>query len=152
MAETEPIGGSFEADFSARRTLHYRFFTEAGKNLGPAQLAQVQAVYQYAVNTSSYEIKLGTGEKVGSINLSLPAVSGRSLISIDTDGYLSLNFGWLTGSAAIEAKRDARLQAAVGQLGLTVTQKARTRYPSFRIAVWGPRAEQLISVLKDLAR
>jgi hypothetical protein len=126
-----------------------KFFQAAAENITEPQLSKVRAIYDFA-KTSPYKIKWGSGKERGSFSLALPELSTKSLVSIYSDGQLMLNFGWLAGKPALEAKRDALKTGAVHRLGLTIGQDYRKEYPGFSIDAWAPQAEELIGVLKDL--
>jgi hypothetical protein len=127
-----------------RRWNKVAFFADAERKLSQEQQEAVGAVYHYAT-TDGYDVRWGNGGQRGSFNLVLPAVSNKSVLSVFSDGAISLNLGWLTTSADTVAYRDMLARTVQQKCGL---QADVERYPNFTIEEWAPKRTELIAALE----
>jgi len=127
------------------------FFAEAEDRLDPANLSVVRSLFNYC-ESSPGEIGWGTGVSRGSFTFRSSVISQKSLITVTSDGGLTLNFGWLNGSSRAETARDQLKEIATEKLGLTVPTNYQVKYPVFSIEQWGSKVDLLTQGLTDVLK
>lgn len=132
---------------SRRRTWNERdFFEEAGSRLSPEQFVAVKKLYDFFLSKGLH-IKWGTGFHVGSFNVVAEHLSGKSFLTIGTDGNLTMNSGWLHGHERIEEFRDILRQELPALLKISVAE--RSKYPSFPADSWVVHLDSLVELLNQ---
>lgn len=110
---------------------------------------EVQAVLRQAhalAGQSGFGLKWGTGSVTGSLNLVIPAICPRSIVSFHTDGRLTMNFGWLP-----ESTRDALAGFAKANLGVELKPGWDADWYPVPHADWVARWEAVSAFLKARA-
>jgi hypothetical protein len=101
------------------------YFADAAAKLQPEHLVALRALYEH-FKGQRYEVDWGTGLQNGSFNVKYPRICPRSLISCYSNGDVTFNLGWLTGSdVALRAQAKLR-DLAMERLGLSPTDVERT--------------------------
>jgi hypothetical protein len=136
---------------SRRKWDEATFFDHAQAKLASDDVAVLRDVFAYAIK-SSYGLNWGTGAKTGSFGLKLPEICPRALVTFRSDGWLSLNYGWLNGRPEVEALRDDLRRELVEVVGLPTADADNTAFPDVPLAMWRPKAETLLAALGRLAR
>ncbi len=140
-----PTGGS------RRKWDKASFFAEAEERLDPADLGVVRKLFSYC-ESSPGEIGWGTGVSRGSFTFKWSVISQKSLVTVTSDGLLTLNFGWLHGDERAEAGRDQLKKIATESLELSVPSNYQGKFPAFSIEQWGPKVDLLTQGLTELLK
>jgi hypothetical protein len=125
------------------------FFADAARRLAAPDVQALTTVYDAAVELG-YELTWGTGRERGSYNVKDPALCQRSLLSIYSNGRLSLNFRWLDDSDRALQIRDRFVQLAVERLVLPPGDY-REKYADLPATEWAKRSDVIVQLLRDLA-
>jgi len=126
-----------------------RFFADAASRLDAAEVQAAANVHDAALETG-YALSWGTGRQKGSFNVKDSALCQRSLLSVFSNGRLSLNFQWLNDNDRALQVRDRFAQLAVERLGLPPGDY-RERFLELPPAAWTIRSEAIVQLLRDLA-
>ena len=133
---------------SRRTWTESAFFEDARSRLDSKEFAAVNNLLQFLKSHSS-DSRLGNGTAAGSITFALPRFGSKAVITVFSDGRLTLPFGGLNGDPTVERFRDELAEAA-STLQLTVPEDYRTRYPSTKIAGWEHKVDSIIQTLLEL--
>lgn len=125
------------------------FFADAARKLSPSEVQAMTDLYDSATRLG-YGIGWGTGKDNGSFSVKEPALCQRSLISVYSNGLLSLNFGWLNESEREQSVRDRLRDLAVERLGFTIPSDYAQRHVSAPAGQWVPKSTVLGQLLADL--
>jgi hypothetical protein len=114
--------------------------------------SQCQAVRRLYVELPSEGcvFRFGTGSVTGSVNARLPRLSDLALITVRSDGYLTVNFGSFANSEGLKLREG--LAGAVRKAGLVVPEDYQKRYVNYRLADWAPNVAALINGLGEMAK
>ena len=121
------------------------FFEAAESVLEPAQVRAVRQLYDWA-QSQSFSITFGTG-KNGSFNLKHLAISTRAIVTVNIDGALWLNLGWLEGSPLTEKVRE---ELRTSFAALFETFPANKHFCRLPVEVWGRRVEPVVAALSKV--
>jgi hypothetical protein len=105
-------------------------------------------LYDYCVNNCT-QVKLGTGTIHCSFSPVFSEISGNSLITVRTDGFMSPNFGWLNDTPKAEEKA-ALLREKLIEVGIPF--KTEQQYPNIAPKSWAPRVEALIHIIEEIRK
>lgn len=110
---------------------------------------QVEAIRRIvsASDEHSWDIKWGTGKETGSLSLRIPGIAKRSVLTIWSNGQLTMNFGWLNENEIEEQMRDSLAAFTAECLKVIVPDNLNERYVSVKPLVWAPKVEELIKHL-----
>jgi serine/threonine protein kinase len=125
------------------------FFADAQQKLAPADVQTIERFYDRCVEMK-FELSWGTGKVTGTFSIKGPASSTKSLVTVASHGKLSLNFGWWSGSEVAERVRDRLKELVIQRVGLPIADDYKTKWPSFPISEWGPKADELANTLRDI--
>lgn len=123
------------------------FLADASAKLDPSEVREIERIHSMVLN-QNLQVRWGTGKHVGSMQVVLPGVSSRSVISIYSDGRLYLNAGWFAGSEQGDRLRVDLIRQSEKILASSIAADAA--YPVFPIQQWAGRAEAIVEMLKDL--
>lgn len=136
-------------DSSGRRKWdEVTFFEDAQltQGLSAEQLEAIRKLYDFTVSRAD-NVSWGTGTNRGSFNAKFSRISVRSLFSVYSDGYLTLNFGWLENEN--ERKYRDSLRASVSRIeGLTISTD--TQFPGLSIEQWAPHLSALLEAIAEV--
>ena len=105
-------------------------------------------LYDYCVKNCT-QVKLGTGTIHCSFSPVFPEISGNSLITVRTDGFMSPNFGWLNDTPKAEEKA-ALLREKLIEVGIPF--KTEQQYPNIAPKSWAPKVEALIRIIEEIRK
>ncbi|MBN1763615.1 MAG: hypothetical protein JW878_11190 [Methanomicrobia archaeon] len=105
-------------------------------------------LYEFC-DKNSAQMNLGTGTLHGSFSPVFPEISDHSLITVRTDGLLTLNFGWLHDNHKTEAKA-AVLREKLVEAGFIF--KTEQQFPGIAPESWTPRVEALIYIIEEIRK
>ena len=125
------------------------FFADAARRLAAPDVQALTTVYD-AVLELGYELTWGAGREKGSYNVKDPALCQRSLLSVYSNGRLSLNFRWLDDSDRALQIRDRLVQLAVERHVLP-QDDYREKYADLPATKWAKRSDVIVQMLRDLA-
>jgi hypothetical protein len=131
-----------------RRWDKNRFFADAAARLSDSDVAAIEKVYT-AATAAGCELSWGTGEKSGSFSVKDSTLCQRSLITVYSNGELSLNFKWLNENDREKAIRDRFIQLAIERLGLPPADY-HEQYRYLRIGEWRERSDEVARLFEDL--
>jgi hypothetical protein len=98
----------------------------------------------------SAEITWGTGVTYGSFNPKWSAICPGSVFCVTSNGFIAINFGWLSTSQTAISFRGKLKEMAKGQLGFDVPDDYVKKCPSYPDSVWVPKLDLLLKILKEL--
>lgn len=125
------------------------FFEDAEKRLSEADADRIGSLYKFLAQNDQFVMRWGTGKTTGSINVVIPDVSSKSLISIRSDGKIVVNFGDFSNDVA-ENTTQNRLADWAKSVGLTVPEDLDHRYPSYPIVELADNAAEQLAKLSQL--
>lgn len=125
------------------------FMAEARSKLGDKQADILQAIYK-RFQDIGYDISWGTGANTGSFSIKAQSICPRSLLTINSNGNMALNFGWINGSDTAEKARDRFAELISEKTGIKVQGDYMKRYLAYPIAEWAPHVADLVEALKQL--
>lgn len=125
------------------------FFTDAGKRLEPTQVNAIRQVFNKCESLHC-EFSWGKGKIAGSFSAKWPHLGKYSVMTIFSDGYLTVNFGSFNKNTKEEEFRDFLKDQIVNKLSLAVPEDYEKRYPNYKITEWSPQVEELIQVLNEV--
>ncbi len=125
-----------------------RFFgqIESERNLAPEKVLAIRTLESLGLS-EQFKLTWGTGKIHGSFSLRIPSVATRSIISIYSNGNLSLNFGWLNESEVQTALRARLAEFAAMELGISLSEKDMNTYPTISSDIWVPKVDVIKSWL-----
>lgn len=125
------------------------FFEDAAKNLDKQQLIELRKFYDYLKKKADV-ISWGTGSIVGSFNPKFSKISERSLITIWSNGELSLNFGWLNDNENTEQYRDKFKNFIDKENFLKIPKTYQSRHPAYKAIEWLDKTDKFIKIFDKL--
>jgi len=131
----------------ARRVWDQSRFLEDALTKVDSEVVAAMTKILDAAAAHSWDISWGTGKENGSMSLRIPAVAKRSLISIYSNGPLTLNFGWLYGNTTEDFARNELASFANGTLSIKLPADFAQRYVSVPANIWARQADKLIAFL-----
>jgi len=138
---------NFSSSDGRRRTWDLESFIEdAITKVTTEQLEAFKRVVS-ASKERSWDIKWGTGKETGSLSIRISGMTKRSILTIWSNGSLTMNFGWLTENKVEEQVRDSMAMFAKDSLKINLPDDYKNRYVTIQPSVWVPKVEDLISYL-----
>lgn len=125
------------------------FFEDAEKRLSEADADRIRSMYKFLARNDQFVMRWGIGKTTGSINVAIPDISSKSLISIRSDGKIVVNFGDFSNDAA-ESTIQNRLADWAKTVGLAVPEDLDHRYPSYPIVDLADNAAEQLAKLSQL--
>lgn len=123
------------------------FFERAAEQLPPDHMQALNFLYELSCRLGA-RIDLGKGTK-GSINPKFMDICPRSIITVNTNGSLQINFGWLNGSPAAEHARNCLHRIITEKNILHLKNDALTSYPPFGQNIWVPKIKELGNAIEQ---
>ena len=126
------------------------FFRDA-KNRIEVGYEAVRKLYDFSKKYAD-EISWGTGPTTGSFNPKFYSISKRSIYTVRSDGYLSINFGWLDDNEDTIKWRAKLLEKLkqIDWLATKIPHSVEDKWVSLPIDIWGPNVDEIIILLKDV--
>jgi len=104
-----------------------------------------------ACESLSADISWGKGKETGSFSPKWSDICSGSILSVWSNGIVSLNFPSIQKSDAAELFRDKLKKLVVERLGLNVSDDYKQRWvSSYPAPVWVPKVDGLIEILGEL--
>lgn len=125
------------------------FFQDSRNKLTPAQVESLQQLYEF-FKSRFLTIKWGGGNEKGSINFYAEKICPRSIIGVNSNGNLWLNFGYITGSPIANSFREKMADAMRSSVGLDFPLDIDSKYPGFRIDEWSSKVSLILKVMDSL--
>lgn len=125
------------------------FFAEVRAKLDTRDVEALETLYEQSLAIGC-EISWGTGGKTGSFNVKEPAICSRSLLTVQSNGRLYLNFAWLNGSEQAERGRERFKELLAKHVGLKIPDDYARKWPEYTVAEWGNKIGAILEVLKQL--
>ncbi|MBI4528327.1 MAG: hypothetical protein HY695_31415 [Deltaproteobacteria bacterium] len=126
------------------------FFADVRAKLTDAEVQALETLYGQTLSLG-YQITWGTGTTGGSFNVKEPSMCPRSLLTVLSNGNLSLNFAWLNGSEQAERGRERLKELIAQHAGLKIPDDYSRKWPGYAIADWGNKVGVILEVLKQLS-
>jgi hypothetical protein len=120
---------------------------EIEQQIGTDARAKFAAIIDQ-IQSLGADMSWGRGAKTGSTNPKWQRVASRSLVSIYTDGKISLNFPWLNTERDTTA-RDKLYERIRANTDLEVPDTYLTKYPIFTWSDWEHEAEGVIKAMAE---
>ncbi len=80
----------------------------------------------------------------------MDAIAPRTLFGIHSDGYLSLNYGWISGSEKAEAFLEEYADAMRNKVGFPISTETESKFPSIKISEIVSKKSIFIETLHEL--
>ncbi len=125
------------------------FFEDAEERLDEKTVQAIRDVYEYAKGAAD-RITWGTGYASGSFNPRFEHISPRSLITVYSDGRISVNFGGFTGSQIGDRLASQLSSRMNSELDIEFEEDYQRKYPQIKPEEWVDRWEDLIRILDDV--
>ena len=123
------------------------FFDDLSLNIKTEYVDRVKDVYDYFVKDSD-KIKWGTGSYRGSFNVIYEDICQRSVLTIWSDGQLTVNYGWLNSTNYSTEFRDSLKEKFADKLnGDTGNQ-----WHNYTIEDWISSSEWICSVVTETVK
>ena len=125
------------------------FFDAIEGHLARAQVQAVRTFHQ-SVQKLNLDLKWGGDLEVGSLDVVLGSLAPDPIMSLHTDGVLTLDFGNLTGDPRLETIQQRMRSIIDDRLG--VVFHLDDLFPTMVPADWCPKVTGLLRVLDDLEK
>jgi hypothetical protein len=129
---------------STRRKWDEKQFFAAAETQ-PASVQDALRKLCVLAKSDGFDFRWGTGSTFGSLNIIVPSVCPRSVVSVQTNGVLKPNFGWLPDETRESLGSFARVA-----LALSLEGGWQQTYPEVAAESWVPAVEAILSFLKSL--
>jgi hypothetical protein len=127
-----------------------KFKTDAQqKGLDDSAINAMKTLHD-ACESLSADISWGRGKETGSFSPKWSHICKGSILSVFSDGNLSLNFQSIQKSEIAELFRDKLKQLAVERLGFHVPDDYKKRWLNYPISAWGSKVGTLVEILREL--
>jgi len=128
-----------------------QFMNEINKNFSGKELNYIKKLYNFCKSNSI--IYWGTGNTRGSFNPVVEKISeNKSIITVRSNGVLSLNFHWLNESKNTEEYRDLFGKLIEEKTGLKLQNDWKERFATYKLKEWGEFTDKLIEVIEELIK
>jgi len=127
------------------------FLADANMKLGSKDAQAIETLYEQAISMG-YGINWGTGGTRGSFGIKLSRISPKTLLTVRSNGVLSLNLGWLNATEEVMRVRDRLQQFFASKVGLNVPADYERRYPEYPMSEWTSKVPTIIAALKELSK
>lgn len=125
-----------------RRWTEEGFLEQLRNRTDPVFLPAAEKLFGF-LKTHAERISYGTGLS-GSFNPRLKGFGARSVVTLGSDGVLTINYGWLIDNPEVIARRDALMRAMGPVLG---DSPQPGTWPRYEPQTWTPRVDALLSTL-----
>ncbi len=125
------------------------FMAEARNRLGDQQAKSLEVIHDQ-FQSIGYDISWGTGANTGSFGIKARSICPRSLLTINSNGNMSLNFGWINGSDTAEKARDRLSELMREKAGIRVQGDYMKKFFTYPMAEWSLHVADVVAVLKKL--
>ncbi|WP_405243197.1 hypothetical protein [Lentisalinibacter salinarum] len=143
--EARRVKRTISVDKGRRRSWNReRFLQEVSEKFPPRDVQLFTSVLDQ-LEAMDADMSWGTGVKTGSTNPKWQQLSQKSLISIYTDGKLSLNFPWLE-----EDVREKFRVEVESNTRLSIPDDYRDKYPIFPLPEWRDEANGVLGAIRAL--
>jgi hypothetical protein len=123
-----------------------RFLEAIGENVDREAVEPIRKFID-EIESMGAEMAWGRGAYTGSFNPKWSGVVSKSLVSIYTDGKLSLNFPWLDNEHDLPA-RDRFLQEVRLRTGLAIPDNCLEKYPYYSWADWRGSLDEILAAIR----
>lgn len=123
------------------------FFEELSSKVNNEQYKSIRQLYNYFKKESD-AVRWGSGGTRGSFNVTYRDICPRSIITVWTDGILSINFGWLNESTAADGFREDLIKELKDFEGLKYDEN--TKYQNFDVNIWVQHCEWIKATITRL--
>lgn len=123
------------------------FFDELKVNVELKYFQEIKKVYDYFKNNSD-RIKWGTGKVKGSFNVCYEKICPRSVLTIWSDGCLTINYGWLDSPDSAVKFRDRLKEEFARKYGTDINE----RWNNYSLGEWVGNSDWLISVVSGIIK
>ena len=128
-----------------------QFMNEINKNFSGKELNYIKKLYNFCKSNSI--IYWGTGNTRGSFNPVVEKISeNKSIITVRSNGVLSLNFHWLNESKNTEEYRDLFGKLIEEKTGLKLQNDWKEHFATYKLKEWGEFTDKLIEVIEELIK
>jgi hypothetical protein len=110
--------------------------------------AQQMSRWHQAMQERGYQARLGTGTQRGSISYVLASTFRRSVVTVYTDGELTVNLHWLNDSADERLAQEKLFALIKDRTGLPINDQ--NEYAKFDLEQWWSAKDSLLNVLETL--
>lgn len=128
----------------ARRRWNEKDFFAAASSQAPSVQAAFRNLHALA-KEPGFEVKWGTGSSVGSLNFVVQAACPRSIVTLQTNGILKLNFAWLPPETQNSLATFAR-----SEMGLVMAEGWEKTWPELQPDAWLHSSDALVAFLRTL--
>ncbi len=127
------------------------FFNDAKTKVEDSEWNVIRKLYDFCVSRGC-TIKWGTGKQNGSFSAVVPRLYQKSVLSVYSNGQLSLNFGWLRGNEVLDRFREDYAKEVRERLQFTIPDNLIRKYPAFGINEWSQKVSELTAIVDSLLK
>jgi hypothetical protein len=138
---------------SARRQNWNRelFLANLRQQLAAEDAAEIERFLDGCI-AAGWQIEWGAGSRVGSFQVSDPAVSDRALFFASTDGSLDISHGYLRGTPRLDEFRERYKETVSRIMGVEFAQSPERKRQTLKLDDWLPHADHFVAALTSLLR
>jgi len=125
------------------------FFDDVKSRLSSVQQDAIRKLYEWA-QTQNLTVRWGTGAQRGSYSLVLPSLVNKSVISVYSDGQMSVNVGWLNENKEILAFRNDLANVFADIYSIQFEEDMNKTFPTISVDEWVEKVDSLIKALSKL--
>jgi len=122
------------------------FLSDLQEKLSGDSFDAVKQLFNFSKGVAD-EISFGTGSERSSFSLKINRISNKSIITVRSDGSLSINTGWLSDNEKTEKFRDG-LVAELNKIDSIEILDHIGRYPKFKIDVWKNKVSEICKAIE----
>jgi len=123
------------------------FFDELKVNVELKYFQEIKKVYDYFKNNAE-SINWGRGKVKGSFNVCYEKICPRSVLTIWSDGCLTINYGWLDSPDSAVKFRDRLKEEFARKYGTDINE----RWNNYSLEEWVDNSDWLISVVSGIIK
>ena len=126
------------------------FMNTVENNLPDAHQKAVRTLYNFCKKEAD-AISFGTGSARGSFIPRFYDIASRSMMTVYTDGTVSITTGYMDNTEEGHKKQKQLLQGLQNKVGIAISDTDKAHH-SFSISVdtWSPRVDEFIQIIREL--
>lgn len=126
------------------------FFMHLKENIKPEEYDLLSEFYEF-LKTNAAKINWGTGSINGSFNPIFNNIAQRSILTINTLGTISFNYGWMDATE-LEKKYQKRYKTLLEEVFELPIDDGSPKLPSFTITDWINKVNSLKEIVLKLIK
>lgn len=124
------------------------YFEEIENNLSSSDVKIVKDLYEFFMKHVD-KLSWGTGYLTGSFGPCIIEMNRKSILGINTDGVLSLNYAWLNDTIEQQAYQKEYIRL-LGDIFKLPANDGTIKYPTYSIKEWGSKSDALKDIVLEM--